>query len=50
MSMFFLLGTVAEIALTALALAAGTILVLGLVVTAIVWLTGSRPTRQPRRG
>ncbi len=49
-SMFFLLGTIAEIALAALALATGTILVLGLVVTGIVWLSGSRPTGQARRG
>jgi hypothetical protein len=50
MSMFFLLGTVAEIALTVLALAAGTILLLGLAVAAIVWLSGSRPTGPARRG
>ena len=44
-----LLGTLAQIALTVLALAAGTMLVLGLAVAAVVWLSGSRPTRQPRR-
>ena len=49
MSLFALLGTLAEIALSVLALAAGTMLVLGLAVAAIVWLSGSRPTRQPRR-
>lgn len=49
MSMFFLLGTVAEIALAVLALAAGTVLVLGILVAAAVWLSGSRPTRTARR-
>ncbi|MET4098900.1 hypothetical protein ABIB37_001137 [Agrococcus sp. UYP10] len=49
MSLFALLGTLAQIALTVLALAAATMLVLGLAVAAVVWLSGSRPTRQPRR-
>ena len=48
MSMLTLLETLATTALAALAIAAGTILVLGLLVGAAVWLSGARPRRAPR--
>ncbi len=50
MSMLALLETLATTALAALAIAAGTILVLGLLVGLTVWLSGSRHARAPRRG
>lgn len=49
MSMFPLLGMLATTALAALAIAAGTIVVLGLLVGLAVWLSGARPARAPRR-
>ena len=48
MSMLALLETLATTALAALAIAAGTILVIGLLVGVGVWLSGSRPRRAPR--
>ncbi|GAA1424029.1 hypothetical protein [Agrococcus citreus] len=49
MSMFSMLGTVAELALATLALATGTVVVLGLVVALGVWVAGSIAARSARR-
>jgi hypothetical protein len=50
MSMFSMLGTVAELALSMLALATGTVVVVGLVVIGGVWAAGSLSARAARRG
>ncbi len=49
MSMFSMLGTFAELALTTLALATGTVVVLGAVIMLAVWLCGSVAARVARR-
>lgn len=48
--MFFLLELIAETALAALAIAAGTMLVIGLLVAGAVWLADTRPGSTARRG
>ncbi|MGM1029046.1 MAG: hypothetical protein ACQEWM_04130 [Actinomycetota bacterium] len=49
MSMFSMLGTVAELALAALALATGTVVVLGAAILLGVWLCGTLVSRAARR-